>query len=575
MVTPASPSAGVPGDDAEAEADIDNADIDNAELAEADLGESSPEVEEIEIVVVGAGPVGLMLAGELRLHGASVVVLEQRDVPTTESRASTLHARTMEIFDSRGLLVELGMPPSSTAGHFGGIPMDLTVPSRYPGQWKVPQTRAEALLGRWAAAAGARVRRGWQVREVVDRGGHVDVAVTTPTGDRRLRAAFVVGCDGESSTVRRLVGAAFPGQAPRRELLRADVAGIDVPDRRFERLPHGLAIAARQSGGVTRIMAHEFGRQPGRRTGAPEFGEVVEVWRRITGEDIGGGRPLWINAFTDANRQLERYRHGRVLFAGDAAHAQMPSGGQALNLGLHDAVNLGWKLAAAVGEPVPGLLDTYHGERHAVGARVLANIRAQGLLLLGGGEVEPVRALLAELLTAGPTRTHLAAMISGVDVRYQVGQGEHPLLGSRLPHLDLTTSAGTVTTTELLRAGRGLLLELSPSQGEDRRGPAARWAGRVTAVAARADPNGPLGPGGAVLVRPDGHVAWAGTQPADLITALRRWFGRPGPTAPAPAGRLVTGAAPRPPASVPRHAADAARRWRQPSGKDNHPWTQM
>ncbi|MDT3400838.1 FAD-dependent monooxygenase, partial [Streptomyces sp. B1866] len=209
---------------------------------------------------------------------------------------------------------------------------------------------------------------------LADEGDAVGVAAATPDGPRRLRASWVVACDGQDSTVRGLLGVDFPGRAAARELLRADVEGISVADRRFERLPGGLAIAARMPGGVTRVMVHAFGRPAGRRTGAPGFAEVVEAWRHVTGEDIGHGRPVWVNAFDDANRQLASYRHGRVLFAGDAAHVQMPSGGQALNLGLQDAVNLGWKLALEAGpRPVGGLLDTYHTERHAVGARVLAN----------------------------------------------------------------------------------------------------------------------------------------------------------------------------------------------------------
>ncbi|WP_329136788.1 FAD-dependent monooxygenase [Streptomyces sp. NBC_01476] len=499
-------------------------------MAAGEAGRAGP-VEETQVVVVGAGPVGLLLAGELRLHGASVVVLERRESPTTASRATTLHARTMEIFDSRGLLADLGTPANDPRGHFGGVPMDLTLPTRYPGQWKVPQLRTEELLQKWAVSLGADVRRGWEVRAVADRGGQVDVTAEAPGGPRRLRAAYVVGCDGEQSTVRGLIGAAFPGLPARRELLRADVAGIQVPDRRFQRLPNGLAIASRGPSGVTRVMVHEFGRPAGARTGAPEFAEVVEVWRRVTGEDIGGGEPLWLNAFDDANRQLERYVHGRVLFAGDAAHVQMPSGGQALNLGLHDAFNLGWKLASAVRGPrsAPELLETYHEERHAVGARVLANIRAQGLLLLGGPEVEPVRALLGELIAAGPARGHLAGMVTGLDVRYPAGPGDHPLLGARLPHLELATAGGTVTTTELLRHGGGLLLDLSAPPDTQLRWLGALWADRVTTVPVRPEPAGPLGTGGALLVRPDGHVAWAGTDRDGATAALRRWFGPPEP----------------------------------------------
>ncbi|ROR34049.1 oxygenase [Kitasatospora cineracea] len=406
-----------------------------------------------DVVVVGAGPVGLMLAGELARGGARVVVLEKRHGRTTESRASTLHARTMEILDSRGLLPDLGDPPNEPRGHFGGIPMDLTLPGPHPGQWKVPQTRTEAVLEEWALPLGVDVRCGHTLAAVGEVGGQVEAEALGADGVLRLRARYLVACDGEDSTVRGLIGAEFPGTDAGRELIRADVAGIDVPARRFQRLERGLAIAARNPQGVTRVMVHEFGSTAGRRTGEPSFAEVAAVWQRVTGEDITGGTPLWVNSFGDASRQLARYRHGRILFAGDAAHRQMPIGGQALNLGLQDAFNLGWKLAAVVrGDAGDDLLDTYHDERHAVGRRVLANIRSQATMLLGGPEVEPVRTLLGELITREEVRGHLAGMISGLDVRYPVDGPEHPLLGARLPHVLVRTGVGRAATAELLRA---------------------------------------------------------------------------------------------------------------------------
>ncbi|MGI5408551.1 FAD-dependent monooxygenase [Streptomyces chartreusis] len=484
---------------------------------------------ETDVLVVGAGPVGLMLAGELRLGGAATVVLERRDAPTTESRASTLHARTMELLDSRGLLDALGTPPHEPRGHFGGVPLDLTLPSPWPGQWKVPQTRTEELLQDWAVGLGADLRRGHELRAVrvgEDGGAGVEAVAAGPGGRAlRVRARFVVGCDGEDSTLRRLTGAEFPGRDAGRELLRADVAGIDVPDRRFHRLEKGLAIAARRGDGVTRVMVHEFGAGP--RRGEPEFGEVAQVWKRVTGEDIGSGDPLWVNSFGDADRQLTDYRRGPVLFAGDAAHQQMPIGGQALNLGLQDAVNLGWKLAAEVrGRAPAGLLDTYHAERHAVGRRVLANIRAQALLLLGGPEVEPVRALLGELIAERPqVRAHLAGMISGLDIRYDA-DAEDPLFGARLPYVQLRGPEGALDTADLLRTGgRGLLLDLA---GDARLRTAVRpWADRIVTVTARPAPDSALGAARAVLVRPDGYVAWTGTEGTSdgPENALKNWFG--------------------------------------------------
>ncbi|MGW2414992.1 FAD-dependent monooxygenase [Streptomyces tubercidicus] len=488
-----------------------------------------------QVIVVGAGPAGLMLAGELRLGGAEVVVLDDRPGPTTESRASTLHARTMEIFDSRGLLDELGTPADEPRGHFGGLPLDLTLPSTHPGQWKVSQTRTEELLQRWAAGLGADIRRGYTLRALaVDEAG-VEAEADSPGGPLRVRGSYLVGCDGERSTVRRLIGARFPGQDSGREMLRADVAGIDVPNRRFQRLARGLAVAATREG-VTRVMVHEFGAIVAPRTGEPRFEEVADAWKRVTGEDISCGTPLWVNAFGDANRQLESYRHGRILFAGDAAHQQMPIGGQALNLGLQDAVNLGWKLAAQVtGRAPAGLLDSYHSERHETGRRVLSNIRAQAGLLLGGPEVEPVRALLAELTALGGVREHLAGKISGLDVRYDVGTPDarraHPLVGRRLPTGQLMTAQGDTRTAVLLRTGRGLLLDLGVAAGgESSARPedvVAGWTDRVTLTTARARRDGPLPVGAALLLRPDGHIVWVGTAWDGVTTALRRWFGEP------------------------------------------------
>ncbi|MDX6356002.1 MAG: bifunctional oxygenase/reductase, partial [Streptomyces sp.] len=273
-----------------------------------------------DVVVVGAGPVGLLLALELRLRGVRVTVLEQLTEPTTESRASTLHARTMELLEELGLLAELA-PPLGPRGHFGGIPLDLAEADpghRFAGQWKAPQTKIEAVLQSHAVERGAQLRRGHQVVGLVQRPGRVDVETRGPAGRYLLSCGYVVGCDGEHSAVRELAGFDFPGADAGKELLRADVEGIDIPDRRFERHPNGLAIASRWPSGATRVMVHVYGEAPRRRSGPPEFAEVVAAWRRVTGEDIGHGRAVWLNAFGNSRRQAAGYRQGRVLLAGDA-----------------------------------------------------------------------------------------------------------------------------------------------------------------------------------------------------------------------------------------------------------------
>ncbi|MGW1977572.1 FAD-dependent monooxygenase [Streptomyces sp. NPDC001889] len=373
-----------------------------------------------EVVVVGAGPVGLLLAGDLRARGVRAVVVEQLTAPMTESRASTLHARTMEVLAERGVLDRLGELPDGGPGHFGGIRLDLTGADPghpYAGQWKCPQTRLEAVLHERATALGTPVRRGRRLVALEDRGDHVRAETVAADGSvERLTALHAVGCDGWRSTVRRLAGFDFAGAAATREMLRADVAGIDIPDRRFERLPEGLATAHRWPDGSTRVMVHVFGTAPGNRSGPPGFDEVRAAWARVTGEDIGGGVPLWLNAFDNTLRQVTRYRRGRVLLAGDAAHVQMPVGGQALNLGLQDAAALGSHLAARLAGGADGArLDGYHEERHPVGARALTHIQAQSLLLLGGPEVEGLRETFADLLEFPAVRRRLARAISGLD----------------------------------------------------------------------------------------------------------------------------------------------------------------
>ncbi|MEU3609171.1 FAD-dependent monooxygenase [Streptomyces sp. NPDC035033] len=469
-----------------------------------------------QVVVVGAGPVGLMLAGELRLGGAEVVVVERRREACGESRASTVHARTMEILHSRRLTDALGSPAHDTHGHFAGIPLDLTLPCAFSGVWKVPQQRLEQVLAEWAGGLGAEIRRGWELTDVRQDPEGVRATVTGPRGPADLRCSYLVACDGEDSTVRRLTRADFPGRPPTRWLLRADITGVSPRPRRFERLPRGFAVAASGTGGVTRLIVHSHAGQRRPPSSAPDLRSLLEVWRDVTGEDLSGAEPLWINSLHDGSRQLAAYRLGRVLFAGDAAHQQLPVGGQALNLGLQDAVNLGWKLARqATGRASPGLLDSYHTERHRAGAEVLDNVRQQSRLLLGGAETEPLRRLAGERLAREPVRSRVAGIISGLGIRYGRGDGD-ALTGARLPAEDLHDDSAEALEAAG-RAGRGVLIHL------DARPVPVRTADLLT-TPGRGRAGGRIPPSGFVLVRPDGHVAWAGEDPAALTRAVRQWF---------------------------------------------------
>lgn len=480
-------------------------------------------------MIAGAGPVGLLLAAELRLGGADVLVLEKLAAPSVEPRASTLHARTMELFALRGILARLGAPPPrELAGHFGGVPLDFSqLPTSYPGLWKVPQSRVAAILEEWARELGARVRREHEVVEIQTADDEVRALVRTPSGSTWLSASYLVGCDGEDSTVRRLAGFGFPGTAATRRMLRADVLGIDIPDRRFEQRPGGLVTAATRSG-VTRVMVYEIGAQTAPR---PGFHDVRDAWLRVTGEDIGAGKPIWVGVFENASQQADRYLNGRILLAGDAAHRQMPVGGQALNLGLQDAFNLGWKLAAQVAGRAPaGLLRSYHQERHPIGRDVLGNITAQSLLLLGGGEVEPLRVLLREQLELPAVRGHLLGMVSGLNVRY--GTDADPVIGARLacdevgPALPAGTRA-LPEPLEPLRRAHGVLLDFSADAArlEWLRSLVAPRKSQLDVAAAVATPGSVLAGRDALLVRPDGYVAWAGGGDAGLRAALDQWFG--------------------------------------------------
>lgn len=477
------------------------------------------------VVVAGAGPTGLTLAGELRLAGVDVVVLDRLTEPTGESRGIGLTVRTTEVLDQRGLLPRFGPVQTGTAGHFGGIPLDLSVlDAPLEAARTVPQSTTEAVLAGWARELGADLRRGHEVTGVAADADGVTVELA---GRAPLRARYLVGCDGGRSVVRRSAGFDFPGTPAATELLLADVRGVTIPPRMIgQQVSGGMVMSAPLPGGAHRIIVGERGAPPRRRTEPPAFAEVADVWKRLTDTDISHAEPIWVSAFGDAARLTTEYRRGRVLLAGDAAHVHLPAGGQGMNTGIQDAVNLGWKLAAVLRGTAPeALLDTYHAERHPVGERLLANTKAQSLFILGGEEVAPLREVLRELVAYPEVERHLAARVTGLDIRYEVGGGSHPLLGARLPRRALLRDGRATDTAALLRAGRGVLLDLTGNAVLRRR--ARPWTDRIDVVTATAAET--IAPGArttALLVRPDGHVAWAAPgSHHDLATAMDRWFG--------------------------------------------------
>jgi bifunctional hydroxylase/dehydrase len=472
-----------------------------------------------------------MAAAELRLAGVDVIVVERLERPTGQSRGLGFTARTMEVFDQRGLLPRFGTVDTSNQGHFGGIPIDFGVlDGAHQAAKTIPQSTTEAILEQWATELGVDIRRGMELCGLRDTGDGVEVTARGADGEQTLTAAWLVGCDGGRSTVRKLAGFDFPGTAATMEMFLADIRGVELEPRMIgETVPGGMVMVGPLPGGVTRIIVCERGNPPQRRSGPPEFAEVADAWKRLTGIDISHAEPVWVSSFGDATRQVTEYRRGRVLLAGDAAHIHLPAGGQGMNASIQDSVNLGWKLGAVVrGTAGTDLLDTYHSERHAVGKRLLMNTQAQGLLFLSGPEMQPLRDVFRELVAYPEVARHLAAMVSGLEIRYDVGTGAHPLLGMRLPKVGLRLPGGRHTTTaDLLHPARGVLLDLADNPVLRAR--AAGWADRIDVVTATEDPDSrhalPDGTA-AVLVRPDGYVAWAAPgSHHDLPMALRRWFG--------------------------------------------------
>jgi 3-(3-hydroxy-phenyl)propionate hydroxylase len=475
------------------------------------------------VVIAGGGPTGMMLAAELALARVAVAVVERRATQDLAgSRAGGLHARTIEVLDQRGVadrFVSKGQVMQVTT--FAAAPLDISdFPTRHNYGLALRQNEFERILAPWVEELGAAFLRGREVTDFAQDDTGVDV---TLSDGQALRAKYLVGCDGGRSLIRKKAGIDFPGWDPSITYLIAECEMAAEPPWglcRDERGVHGLGKL--DGGRRVRLVSNE--RQIKR--GEPTLDELREALFAAWGSDFGVHDVTYLSRFSDMTRQAASYRNDRVLLAGDAAHVHSPVGGQGLNLGVQDAVNLGWKLAQVVNGTSPEtLLDTYQSERHPIGARVLRSTLAQTAVNRGDERTNALRETLGDLLKMDEPRRRYAAMMSGLDIRYDLGEG-HPLLGRRMPDLEVVTEAGPRRVFALLHEARPVLLDLGEPLD------IAPWANRVKRVEARYGGAwelpvlGAVAAPAAMLIRPDGHVAWVGEGTDDgLRDALTTWFG--------------------------------------------------
>ena len=477
------------------------------------------------VVIAGAGPTGLMLAGELALAGVDVAIVERRvDQQLVGTRARGLHSRSLEVLDQRGLADRfIAQGRTAPRAQFGGMLLDIgDLPTRHGVVLALEQQHVERLLADWIARLRVPVLRGREMTGLAqdDDGVDIHLAAGGP-----LRARYLVGCDGGRSLVRKAAGIGFPGWDATTSSLIAEAAMADEPPWGIRRDAIGLHAINRIAGSDrVQVMVAE---QRVDARGEPTLRDLSDALVAAYGSDFGVHLPSSISRFGDTTRQAATYRDRRVLLAGDAAHVHAPDGGQGLNLGLQDAVNLGWKLAQVIRGTSPDrLLDTYHAERHPVGARVLRKTMALVALRRPDDRSVALRDAFAELLSTDDARRRFAATMCGLDIRYDLGDG-HPLLGRRMPDRDLVTAGGPSRVFELLHAARPVLLNFGPPGSLD-------IAGRVRQVdATSAGPwdlpsIGTVDAPGAVLIRPDGHVGWVGGPDRHgLDDALATWCGAP------------------------------------------------